>query len=82
MHYEYIPEGVCSKKIEFDIIDGRIKKLVYTGGCNGNLKAISRLIENMKIEDVIARCNGVKCRNKDTSCIDQLVKALKEIKLK
>ena len=82
MHYEYIPKGVCSKKIEFDIIDGKIKNLAYTGGCNGNLKAISRLVENMTIEDVIAKCKNVRCREKDTSCIDQLVRALEDIDYK
>ena len=82
MHYEYIPEGVCSRQIEFDIIDNKIKNLKYTGGCNGNLKAISRLVENMETQDIIDKCKGVKCREKETSCIDQLVKALEEIKLK
>ena len=82
MHYEYIPEKVCSKKIEFDIVDNKIKNLKYTGGCNGNLKAISKLVENLEIQDIIDRCKGVKCREKETSCIDQLVKALEEIKLK
>ena len=79
MHYEYIPEGVCSRKIEFDLIDGKLKNVVYTGGCDGNLKAVSSLVEGLSKEEVIKRCKGIKCGFKKTSCADQLVKALEDI---
>ena len=79
MHYEYNPQGVCSKKIEFDIIDDKLSNVKYTGGCNGNLKAISKLVEGMEVEEVIKRCKGIKCGFKNTSCTDQLVKALESI---
>ena len=79
MHYEYNPQGVCSKKIEFDIVDGKLSNVKYTGGCDGNLKAISKLVEGMEVEEVINRCKGIKCGFKNTSCTDQLVKALENI---
>lgn len=79
MHYEYNPQGVCSKKIEFDIIDDKLSNVKYTGGCNGNLKAISKLVEGMEVEEVIKRCKGIKCGFKNTSCADQLVSALESI---
>lgn len=79
MHYEYNPQGVCSKKIEFDIVDGKLSNVKYTGGCDGNLKAISKLVEGMEVEEVIKRCKGIKCGFKNTSCTDQLVKALESI---
>ncbi len=78
-HYTYIPQGVCSVKIDFDIEDGRIYNVVYEKGCNGNLKAIGSLIEGMKIEDVIAKVKGIECGIKGTSCSDQLARALEEI---
>ena len=59
MHYEYIPQGVCSKKIEFDIVDGKLSNVKYTGGCDGNLKAVSKLVEGMEVEEVIKRCKGI-----------------------
>ena len=79
MHYEYNPQGVCSKKIEFDIVDGKLSNVKYTGGCDGNLKAVSKLVEGMEVEEVIKRCKGIKCGFKNTSCTDQLVKALESI---
>ena len=79
MHYEYNPQGVCSKKIEFDIVDGKLSNVKYTGGCDGNLKAVSKLVEGMEVEEVIKRCKGIKCGFKNTSCTDQLVKALENI---
>ncbi len=78
-HYTYIPQGVCIVKIDFDIEDGRIYNVKYERGCNGNLKAISALVEGMKVEDVISKVRGIKCGIKDTSCSDQLARALEEI---
>lgn len=76
MHYEYITEGTCSKKIEFDLIDGKVKNVSFLGGCNGNLKAISSLVDGMTIDEVSKKCKGIKCGIKNTSCSDQLVQAL------
>ncbi|MDO4477437.1 MAG: TIGR03905 family TSCPD domain-containing protein [Lachnospiraceae bacterium] len=74
----YKTKGTCSSRIDFDITDGILHNVVFTGGCNGNLKGIGSLVEGMKVEDVIARLDGITCGFKNTSCPDQLAKALKE----
>lgn len=76
MHYSYKTKGTCSVKIDFDIIDGKVYNVAFLGGCNGNLKGISALVEGMPVEEVIAKCNGIKCGFKPTSCPDQLANAL------
>ena len=78
MHY--IPKGVCSRGIDFEIEGGIVKNVIFTGGCSGNASGISRLVEGMKVDDVIQRLEGVKCGFKSTSCPDQLANALKEYK--
>lgn len=75
---EYTPKGVCSQKINFDIIDHKVKNVSFRGGCNGNLQGISRLIDGMDVDEAIARLDGIRCGFKATSCPDQLAKALKE----
>ena len=77
MMQTYIPQGVCSMRINFDVEDGIIKKVQFVGGCNGNTQGISRLVEGMRVEDVIQRLEGVNCGGRGTSCPDQLAKALK-----
>ena len=77
MHITYRPKGVCSQLMEIDVEDGIIEKVVVNGGCNGNLQGISSLLVGMKAEDAIARMEGIRCGFKDTSCPDQLAKALK-----
>lgn len=76
MRYKYETRGTCSRLIEFTVEDGVLKDVEYTGGCNGNLQGISRLVEGMKIEDVIDKLKGLSCGMKSTSCPDQLAKAL------
>lgn len=82
MHYYYKTKGTCSKEIEFDIKSGRLYNVKFMGGCNGNLKAISSLVEGLLIEEVETRCKGIKCGSKNTSCADQLVCAIEEAKQK
>ncbi len=82
MNYSYKTSGTCSVKIQFDVTDGILSNVTYVGGCNGNLKGISALVEGMRIEDVIERLEGIKCGFKQTSCPDQLAKALKNIQQK
>lgn len=79
MHHTYIPSGVCSKKIDFDYEDGKIYNLKYVGGCNGNLKAIARLVEGLSFNEVVKRLEGNTCGIKNTSCANELVKAIKEV---
>lgn len=75
---EYTPKGVCSQRINFDIVDHKVRNVSFLGGCSGNLQGISRLIEGMDVNDAIDRISGIKCGYKSTSCPDQLAKALKE----
>lgn len=79
MHYKYKTKNTCSSEIEFDIDNNKIYNVRYTGGCNGNLKAISSLVEGMDIDEFQKRCKGIKCGFRDTSCIDQLSKAIEEV---
>ena len=73
----YKTRGTCSTQIHFDVKDGKLTDVSYTGGCNGNLKGISKLVEGMDIDEVIRRLDGVRCGMKPTSCPDQLAQALK-----
>ena len=78
MQYEYKTNGTCSQRIFFEIEDGKVKNVEFLGGCNGNLKGISSLIEGMDVDTVISRLEGTTCGMKATSCPDQLARALKE----
>ena len=81
MKYRYNPNGVCSTEMIFDIDKNNvINNLKVVGGCNGNLKGICSLIKGMKIDDVISKLSDIKCGFKETSCPDQIAKALKEYK--
>ena len=75
--FTFYPEGVCSMMIEIELDGDTIKDVVFTGGCNGNLSGISKLIKGMKAEEVVEKLEGTRCGFKDTSCPDQLSKALK-----
>lgn len=77
MKYSYRTMGTCSSRIDFELEDGILKNVQFTGGCNGNLKGIASLVEGMKAEDVIKKLEGTKCGFKQTSCPDQLANALK-----
>ena len=78
MKHTYKTKGVCSSKITFDIDGGIISNVEFTGGCNGNLKAISKLVEGMEAEKVIGLLSGNTCGLRRTSCADQLAVALTE----
>lgn len=78
MEYNYRTKGTCSSQINFEIRDGRVYNVKFTGGCNGNLKAISALVEGLTVEEVEARVEGIRCGFKSTSCSDQLATALRE----
>jgi uncharacterized protein (TIGR03905 family) len=73
---DYKTKGTCSTNIHFEVEDGKVKNVSFTGGCNGNLKGISALVEGMKVEDVIDKLEGTTCSFKPTSCPDQLAKAV------
>lgn len=78
MIIEYSPRGVCSRKMTIEVQDGVILKAQVEGGCSGNLQGISRLVEGMTVEEAIRRMEGIRCGWKDTSCPDQMAKALKQ----
>lgn len=78
MHYTLYPKGVCSTQIDLDVTDGKIHNLSYTGGCNGNLKALGAMCEGASAEEVIRRLSGITCGYKATSCSDQLARLLKD----
>lgn len=67
---------VCSQQIAFAVKDGIILEAAFAGGCSGNTQGIAALVKGMKVEDAIARLEGIKCGGKPTSCPDQLAKAL------
>lgn len=77
-HYEYLTSGTCSQLISIDLEGEIIKNVVFTGGCNGNLKAIPLLIEGMSVEQVEKKLLGLRCGLRPTSCGDQLAKGLRE----
>jgi uncharacterized protein (TIGR03905 family) len=77
--YSYTTKGVCSRKIDFDVVDNKVCNVSFLGGCNGNLKAIAKLVEGMEVEKVIKILEGNTCGPRNTSCADQLVQALKEV---
>ena len=76
MHYEYKTKHTCATKITFDIKDENIYNVKFTGGCDGNLKAVPLLIEGWKAEDVVKKLRGLKCGGRQTSCTDQLSVAI------
>ena len=78
MIIEYAPRGVCSRKMTIEVQDSIIRSVQVEGGCSGNLQGISRLVEGMRVEDAISRMEGIRCGWKNTSCPDQLAKALKQ----
>ena len=77
MIFEYDPKGVCSRHYTFDIDGDTIRSLKVEGGCEGNLRGISRILVGMKVDDVISAFEGVDCHGRGTSCPDQISRALK-----
>lgn len=78
-HITYQTSGTCSQQIDLDIDeDGRVWNVQFLGGCNGNLQGIGRLVNGMKVEDVKERLAGIRCGYKNTSCPDQLARALEQ----
>lgn len=75
-HVTFTPKGVCAMQIDFDIEDGKLHNLKFIGGCNGNLKAIGKLVEGRDAKEVADILRGNICGIKGTSCADQLAKAI------
>ena len=75
--FTFRPQGVCSQLIEIETEGNIIQDVRFTGGCNGNIQGISALLKGMTVENAIDRLSGIHCGFKDTSCPDQLSRALK-----
>ncbi len=78
MTVTYIPKGVCSRQITFDIEDNIVTNVKFIGGCNGNLQGISKLVEGLPADKIIEKLQNIRCGTKFTSCPDQLAHAIKE----
>ena len=78
MEHIYYPRGVCSREMRVEVEDGIIRRVEVVGGCDGNLKGISKLLVGMRAEDAIERMEEIRCGFKHTSCPDQLARALRE----
>ncbi len=78
MHHDYKTEMVCSQMISFDLEDDKVKNISFLGGCNGNLKAISKLVDGWPVEKIEEYLKGNTCGRRPTSCADQLAKAVRQ----
>lgn len=76
MKYSYQTKNTCAIRIDFDMTDGVVSNIRFTGGCNGNLKMISKLLEGKRAEEIVSACSGNTCGGRPTSCADQLAKAV------
>ena len=76
-HYDYTPRMVCPKQISFDLDGDVVSNISFLGGCDGNLKAISKLLEGSTVQDIESKLLGNTCGTKPTSCADQLAQAVR-----
>lgn len=75
--YTYQPKNVCPVKIDFTLNDNVVSDIAFTGGCNGNLKAIAKLVDGMTVEEIEQKLRGNTCGRRPTSCADQLALAVR-----
>ena len=76
--FEYKTKGTCSRKIHFDIMDGKVCSVSFEGGCNGNLKALGILAEGIDAAELVKKLKGLQCEKRSTSCADQLAQAVEK----
>ena len=76
--YSFRTKGVCSRQIDFDLEGDKVSNIEFTGGCNGNLKAISKLVDGWTVEEIEDKLKGNTCGMKPTSCADQLAIAVRK----
>ena len=77
-HYTYRLSGVCARQVDFDLEDGKVHNLSFVSGCNGNLKAIGKLVEGMEKDRLVSILKGNTCGPSSTSCADQLAQAVEK----
>ena len=78
MTYTFKPKGVCSQNISIELDGDMIKNIKFTGGCSGNTQGVAALAQGMKVSEAIKRLRGIRCGFKETSCPDQLARALEQ----
>ena len=78
MNYTFTPSGVCPNRITFDIDGDKITNVKFNGGCNGNLKAIAKLVDGMSVDEIEKKLKGNICGYKNTSCADQFAIAVRK----
>ena len=76
--FSFVPKGVCAHQIDFEIEDGKLRNVKFTGGCDGNTKAISKLLEGADAANTVDILKGNLCGMKGTSCADQLAKGIEQ----
>lgn len=76
MQYTYVPQGVCSREMRVEVKDGIVTSVQIVGGCSGNIQALCRLVEGLDAQKAIEKISGIRCGFKNTSCPDQLAKAI------
>lgn len=79
MEMKFQPQGVCAKQIVIDVDNGIVNSVKFVGGCSGNTQGVAALAKGMQVTEVIERLQGIRCGFKQTSCPDQLAKALSQI---
>lgn len=77
MEFNYTTENTCSTNIKLDIEGNVVRNIVFTGGCNGNLKTIPILVDGWTVEQIEEKCKGITCGRRPTSCADQLARAVR-----
>ena len=78
MKYNYKTQNTCSTEIELELEGNVVRNIVFTGGCNGNLKTIPILVEGWTVDEIEEKCKGITCGRRPTSCVDQLACAVRE----
>ena len=80
MDYTYRTKGTCSREISFELDGDRVKNVHFVGGCDGNLKAVAKLVDGMTVEQIEGYFKGISCNGRGTSCSDQLATAVRKAK--
>ena len=78
MEHTYTTRGTCSRQITFELDGNRVKNIHFVGGCDGNLKAVSKLVDGMTVEQIESMLRGNTCGPRSTSCADQLAVAVQQ----
>ncbi len=78
MTYSFKTKDTCSSKVSFDLEGDIVRNVKFTGGCNGNLRAIQKLVEGFTVEQIHSNLSGILCGRRSTSCADQLAQAVKK----